>query len=175
MAVSVLAADGLMRLSSLIRDTTAGTSQRINFGSGVVPTLNISLTYGTGTNQANKLYCAKRTLAATTYDLLDLAGGLTDGLGNVLTFTKIKLALVAIVTPVVATKSLRVGPQNQSNPFLGGWGGTAATDYKTVTNWDIVNYEPTTGYTVTAGTGDIFPIYNPSAISVDYWLLLAGV
>jgi hypothetical protein len=173
-AVSVLSVDGLMRLSTLIRDTDTGASQRRSFGAQSVPSLALGLTYGTGNNKANKLYCAKRTLAATTFDLIDLAGGLSDGIGNTLTFTKIKLCLVAIVSPA-STKSLRVGPQNQSNPYLGAWGGTGATVYQTINQWGIVDYEPLTGHTVTAGTGDILPIYNPGAGSLDYWLLIAGV
>lgn len=174
MAVDKLGVDGNCRLSALIMDANAGKSLRIGFGSRSVPELSFSLTYGTGSGQANKLYCAKRTLAATTFDLIDLAGGLDDGIGNTLTFTKIKLALVAIVTPN-GTKAVRVGPQAQSNPFPGGWGGTGATVYDTVTHWMPVIYEPVTGYTVTAGTGDILPIYNPGATSLDYWLLLTGV
>lgn len=174
MAVDVLGVDGLCRLSALIRDSGAGKSLRIGFGSRDVPELSFGLTYGTGSGKANKLYCAKRTLAATTFDLIDLAGSLSDGIGNTLTFTKLKLALVAIVAPDGA-KSLRVGPQNQSNTFQGEWGGGGATVYEAVTHWKPVVYEPVAGYTVTASTGDILPIYNPGASSLDYWLLLAGV
>jgi len=152
----------------------AGGSLRRQFGSVSVPSLGISLTYGTGSGQANTLYCNSRSVNPTSYDLVDLAGSLTDGVGNTITFTKIKLALLAIVSPD-GTKLLRVGPQAQSNPFLGGWGGTGSTVYKAVYDWDLTNYEPVSGLTVTASTGDIFPVYNPGGSAVSYFLLLAGV
>lgn len=175
MAQSVLKTIGDMPLRVFIQDGTTGAAIAKTFGKGGVPDLNVLLNFGTGTDQASKAYIAQRPpLAATTFDNLDLAGGLVDGLGNTLTFATLKLALVAIVAPDYATKSLRVGPQGQSNPFLGAWGGTGATVYKAFNVWDLTVYSPTTGYTVTAGTGDIFPVYNPSAISVDYTILLVG-
>jgi hypothetical protein len=156
-----------------VGDDATGQYQAAVFGKANLPARVRSLTHGTGSGQANKWHLSQRTLATTTFDLLDLAGGLTDYKGAAITFTKIKRVYVAIVDPS-SSKSLRVGPQNQSNAGQFGWGGTGATVYQTVyTDWD--DYEPYAGWTVTAGTGDIYPIYNPSAGSVTYVLFVLGL
>lgn len=172
MSIEALAIGSSFDLKVMYRDTGLGLLQR-QFGVGL-PSLAIELAYGSGSGQANKAVLQKRTLTATTYDLLDLAGGLTDGVGNTVTFTSIKLALVAIVAPD-GSKKVRTGPQNQSNPFVSYCGGSSAVTYKLVTHWDVVIWEPVAGYAVTAGSADIFPIYNPGASSLDYYILLAGV
>lgn len=175
MALDQLSASGDCPLRIFISDGTSGATLNKAFGQVSVPALDIALTFGSGANQANKLYIAKRTLAATTYDLLDLAGALNDGLNNTITFTFVKLALIAVVSPTGLIK-VRVGPQGQANPWPGPWtGGVGATVYKDVPRWDLLAYEPSTGYAVTAGTGDILPVYNPGAAALDYWIILAGI
>lgn len=175
MSVNKLSIGGNLPLRVFYQDST-GPSNKLQFGLRSIPELSISLEYGTGSGQANKAYAFSRTLTATTMDSIDLAGSLSDGVGNTITFTSIKLAIVAIVTPTGGTKKLRVGPQNQTNALSSNWGSlVVATVYKEFTHWDTVIYEPVAGYTVTAGTADIFPIYNPSASSITYELLLAGV
>jgi len=156
-----------------IEDSATAQRQMASFGKLLLPARTRSFTHGSGSGQANKWYLAQRTLATVTYDNLDLAGGLTDYKGAAITFTKIKYAYIAIISPS-STKYLRVGPQNQSNAAQLQWGGTGATVYETIyTDWEL--YEPYTGFTVTAGTGDIFPIYNPTGVSITYTLLLMGV
>lgn len=153
-------------------DSVSGLNLPIRFNSGFLPSRIRSLSYGTGANQVNKIYFAKRTLAATTFDLLDLAGGLTDPTGATITMTALKLAYIALMTQD-GTNALRIGPQAQANAGAFMWGGTGATVYHTTySDWE--DYRPITGWTVTAGTGDIFPIYNPGATSVDYAILLLG-
>jgi hypothetical protein len=119
-------------------------------------------------------YYASRVLAATTFDLLDLSGSLTDAFGTVIAATKLKLAVVSVSAPDGA-KKLRVGPQGQSNVIPGPWGGVGATVYKEVTHWSLVAWEPVAGFSVVGGTSDIFPIYNPTASPVTYSVLLAGL
>lgn len=156
-----------------IEDQSTGQWQVGVFGKNLLPARSRSFTHGSGSGQVNKWHLSQRTLATVTYDNLDLAGGLTDYKGAAITFTKIKYAYIAIISPS-STKSLRVGPQNQSNAATLHWGGTGATVYETFyTDWEL--YEPYTGFTVTAGTGDIFPIYNPTGSSITYTLFLMGV
>lgn len=164
---------GERALSAYFQDGTTGAVIAKRFGAVSVPDLGISLTFGTGSGQANKFYFASRTVATVTADNLDLAGTLADGLGNTVTFTALKLMVFAVSSPD-GTKTLRIGPRNQSNPFQGPWGGTGATVYQDLTHhW--YDYRPVTGHTVTAGTGDTLGVYNPSAGSVTYTVLLAGV
>ena len=174
MALNTLTFGGSWPLTGFWKDGTTGAVLRKKFGALSVPELSISLTYGTGSGQANWAYYASRPLAGTTYDLLDLSGSLTDGLGNTISATKLKLAVIAVASPD-GTKKLRVGPQNQSNAAQLHWGGTGATVYKEVAYWDVIAYEKVAGYTVTAATADIFPIYNPTGSSITYSILMAGV
>jgi len=142
-------------------------------GQGLLPSLRLQFTNGTGSGAVNKFHLSRRTLATVTYDLIDLAGGLTDLDGAAITFTAIKRILVVMTAPD-GTASLRIGPQNQSNPWAGPWGGTGATVYETIV-WRKELLHPYAGWTVTAGTGDIFPIYNPGASSVTYCLWIMGL
>lgn len=157
----------------VIQDTTSLQSQAAAYGRGVLPARGVTFTHGTGNSQANLWYLAQRTLAATTFDLIDLAGSLTGYNGATLTFTKLKRAYISIVSPD-GTKSLRVGPQNQSNAAALGWGGTGATVYHTtLTDFELIH--PYGGWTITAGTGDIFPVYNPGAGDVTYAIWFLGL
>lgn len=153
------------------QDGTTRAVLRRAFGAGGMPSLPIRLTYGTGSGQANWAYFATRTVAATTADNLDLSGSLTDGLGNTIAATKLKLAVVSISSPD-GTKALRVGPRGVAGAMLAGFGD--ASDYQTVTHWWVL-YQPVGGYDVTATTADLFCLYNPGAGSVTYSILLAGV
>ena len=156
-----------------IYDAATGQSQNGIFGRELLPQRTRTLTQGTASGQASKWHLSQRTLAATTFDLLDLYGGLTDYKGAVINFTKIKRIFVAIISPD-GTKSLRIGPQNQTHAIQLHWGGTGATVYSTTTtDWEL--YEPYTGYTVTDAVTDIFPIYNPGAGSVTYTLFILGL
>lgn len=176
MAINLLSIgnnDGKDPLGGRIGDSNGGFLS-LRFGAVSVPDMGIELTFGTGSGQANWAYMRKGvSLNATTFSNLDLAGTLTDGVGNTITATKLKLAVVALDSPD-GSKALRVGPQNQSNVAQLGWGGTGATVYQTVTHhWWL--YEPVAGYTITAGTGDVFPLYNPGGSAVTFSILLAGV
>ena len=173
MAISALSIVGDAELASYWKDGTTGAVLRKKFGALSVPELSISLTYGTTSGKANWAYYASRTVATVTADNLDLSGSLTDGLGNTISATKLKLLVVAISSPN-GTKALRVGPRGVANTFQGPWGGTGATVYNEVTHWHV-GYEPVAGWTITAGTGDILGIYNSSAGSVTYSILMAGV
>jgi len=177
MALAQLSASGDCPLRVFISDALGGQSLNKAFGQVSVPALDILLDFGTGSAQANKLYIAKRTLAATTYDDLDMSGTALDvgvGLANVFSITVLKLAVVAIVTPD-GTKKLRVGPQGRAAAFAAPYGGVGVTVYKEVTRWDVPVWESVAGYAVANAATDVFPIYNPTASSIDYWVLLCGI
>jgi hypothetical protein len=163
----------IVRGGGRIQDSATSQAQNAIFGQGVLPSLDQTFSYGTGSGKVNMWYLARRTLATVTFDLLDLAGGLTDYKGAAITFTKIKRILLVVIDPD-GTKTLRIGPQNQSAPFIGPWsGGTGATVYNTVFR-KFDQDEPYAGWAVTATTADILPIYNPGASSVTYLLWLLG-
>lgn len=142
-------------------------------GTGPWAQMVTNLTFGTGANQANQCYYAQRTVATVTADNLDLSGSLLDPLGNTINLTTVKLIVVAIDTPD-GTKKLRVGPQAVANAWQGPFGGVTAPCYKEITNWDPICNEPVAGYPVVGGASDILGIYNPSAVSVTYRILIMG-
>ena len=174
MAVGTLSISGTNKLRAYIQDSASAAALLRTFGDDSWPALSLGLEFGSATGLANKAVITRRTVAATTYDNLDLSGSLVDGLGNTTSFTFLKLAIVALVSPD-GTKKVRVGPQNQSNAWQGPWGGVGATVYREVPYWDVVVWEPVAGYAVTNASTDIFPVYNPTGSSLDYVVLLAGI
>lgn len=124
---------------------------------------------GTGSGKAQVLYHAERTLATTTADNLDLAGGILSAFGTA-TFTKIKAIAIKVVTTTAGYR-LEVGAG--SNAFASMLG--SATD-KVIVQADgmVVLVAPIDGYTITAGTGDILKINNPSGGSVVYDIAVLG-
>lgn len=171
MALDIIAGLSLSGNGS-VTDSANSATQPITIGSGVMPTLASEYTYGTGSAQVNAFYAASRTLAATTFDLLNLTT-LPNALGTTFSLTRLKLLVISIDSPD-GTKSLRVGPQNQSNAAQLWFGGTGATVYETIftgQKWE----DPYAGYTVTATTGDILPIYNPGGSSVTYGIWILGL
>lgn len=132
---------------------------------------SISFTNGTGANQATHVWSDTRTLAASATENLDLAGGLTDALGNALTFTAIKAIRV------------RAASANTNNVVVGGAAMNAfllfsdATDKISVKPGGVFLYcDPSAaGTAVTAGTGDILLIANSGAgTSVEYDIEIIG-
>lgn len=158
--------------SGSISDQDTGVRQIGAWGTSVLPSQELSFTNGTGNFQANNWYMANRTLAATTFDNLNLTSGLTN-FGGTLAFTKIKYVRLAILSPD-GTKLLRVGPQGQTNAWQGPFGGVGATDYVEFgQRWDTVNSYA--GWSVTSGSADVLSIYNPGADPVTYSILLIGI
>jgi len=155
-----------------ITDSSTAVSQSASFGSGVLPTIRYRYSYGTGSGQVNAWYLARRTLAATTFDNLNLTSGLTT-LGTTFSFTKLKRVLVAIIDPD-GTKSLRVGPQNQANANPLWFAAVTANFYETTYTY-VLKDRPVTGWDVAAASTDILSIYNPGAGSLDYAIWILGL
>jgi hypothetical protein len=126
---------------------------------------DVTLSFGTGNNQAKEWYRDYRTLAGTTYDQLNFNTVLNPFGGTIVGLT-IRYLGMAIDTPD-GVKTLRVGPQGQTNAGQFMFGGVTAAVYFTFTH----NFQmlcPITGWTITAGTGMIFPVYNPTGSSINY-------
>jgi hypothetical protein len=138
------------------------------FGSAV-----ISLTSGTGSGQANRLYDSQRTLAASTSEELDLAGDATflDAFEQAITFVKVKMIYVKAAS--ANTNNVIVGGA-ASNAFLGAFGD--ATDTQVLQPGCVYFVvHPTTGWTVTAGSVDKLKVANSGAgTSVTYDIALVG-
>lgn len=135
-------------------------------------TRQISLATGTAANQADKVWSDNRTLAASASEDLDLAGSLTDAFGATLAFARVKGLIV--YAAAANTNDVVIGGAG-SNGWVGPFG--AATHTLTVRPGGLLTlFAPgATGYTVTAGTGDLLHVANSSSgSSVTYDVVVIG-
>lgn len=133
----------------------------------------LSLTNGTGANQANKVWSDQRTLAASATEDLDLAGGITDALGATITLTKIKA--IAIHASSANTNSVLVGGATANQ--LANWVGNVNDVVVVKPGGTFVLTAPdANGIGVTADTGDLLKIANSAgSTSVTYDIIVIGV
>jgi hypothetical protein len=129
---------------------------------------------GTGAGQADLIFSDTRTIAASSNEDLDLAGGLTGAFGTSLTFAKVKGIFVAAAAG--NTNNVVVG--GAASNGLVNWVGDA-TDKVVVKPGGILLLSVGTGdlagYGVTAGTGDLLRIANSGAgTSVTYDIVVYG-
>jgi hypothetical protein len=128
---------------------------------------------GTLADQANRVWADQRTLGASANEELDLAGSLTNFAGQTITFTVIRAVL------------LTAAAANTNNVFVGGAAANgfnapfaAVGDELTLRPGGLILMiaRDTTGYAVTAGTGDLFRFENSAAgTSVTWDMTLVGV
>lgn len=133
----------------------------------------IGMTSGTGASQADKIYAATRTLAASTSEDLDLAGVLTDALGNVITLARVKLIAV-FASGANANNVLLGGVANglAAGPILPQTTGTVTVRPG---GFAIFAAPDATAYAVTGGTGDLLHVANSGAgTSVTYDVIIIG-
>jgi hypothetical protein len=133
-----------------------------------------ALADGAGTDQAAIIWHDQRGIAAGGTDDLDLSGGLSNtifGTPVVATFSCIK-AILIVNTAVVTGCSLQVGggPNAFTPPFVGS--GTALVEVGPDSPLLLANKKD--GWIVTAGTGDILRIHNPSLLPIAYKIAILG-
>jgi hypothetical protein len=137
-------------------------------------TYSVDLADGTTAGKADRVFHDTRTLAASANEDLDLAGVLTDPLGQTLTFARIKALIVAAAAGNVNNVVVGGAP---SNAWVGPFG--AATHTNPVRPGQTVAYvcgsADATGWAVTAGTGDLLRIANSGAgTTVTYDIIVIG-
>jgi hypothetical protein len=175
-ASSAMLATGTLSTQLLVKINATGTTVG-NLGMTADDPIALDWTQllasGTGANQASNVFHDRRTLTASNSENLDLAGSLTNKFGTTLTFTKIKAILI------------KASSANTNNVLVGG---AASNQF---INWvsdptDVIVVRPggffmivapdSTGYAVTAATGDLLKIANSSAgTSVTYDIIIIGV
>lgn len=131
----------------------------------------ISLTSGTGANQADKIFADTRTLAASATEDLDLAGVLSDPLGAALTFARIKAVLIR-AAPGNTNNVNVTRPASNGVPLFLAAGDGLAVRPGGLFLWVAPD---ATGVAVTAGTGDLLTLTNSSSgTSVTYDVIIIG-
>jgi hypothetical protein len=133
----------------------------------------ISLTSGTGANQADRLFMDSRQLAASANENIDLAAALTDALGLALTLVKVK-AIAIYASPT------NVNNVNVTRPASNGFAGLflAAGDGVAIPPGGVAMFAApaAAGFgSVVASTGDLINVANSGAGSVvDYEIVIIG-
>lgn len=171
MAIDTLDTSDRLSGGGLIANSATGESQNVSFGGLILPAMRVLYTFGTEDAQVDKWHLARRTLAGTTFDNLNLTSGLTC-FGVTQVFTKLKRVVVAIIDPD-GTKKLRIGPQGQTNANQLWFQAVTANFWEETYNV-VVKDRPVTGWTVTAATTDVLSIYNPGGSSLEYAIWLLG-
>ncbi|WP_340265409.1 hypothetical protein [Sphingobium mellinum] len=128
---------------------------------------------GLGANQAKAVFADERTLAASANESLDLAGGLSDVFGNLITFTKIKA--IAIQAAATNSNDVLVGGA-ASNGFISFVGATDDTIKVKPGGMFLIVAPDANGLAVTASTADLLKIANSAGgSSVTYKIVIIGV
>lgn len=128
-------------------------------------------TSGSGSGQIAKVFHDQRALSPSGTEDLDLAASLVDGLGSTITFSTIKAIYIKAASG--NTNNVVIG-NTGSNQFVGPFGAATHTIAVPPGGVFMITY-PGTGWTVTAGTGDLLKILNSGAgTSVTYDITLLG-
>lgn len=161
------------RLGLTVRAVQTGTGDLLAPSAPLWYGKTFTFTNGTAANQADRLFSDTRTLAASANEDLDLAGTtLLDAFGAALTFVRLRGIIVAAAAG------------NTNNVVIGGaatngftsWVG-ASTHTVTVRPGGVFSLvgPDTSGYTVTAATGDLLRVANSGAgTPVTYDIILIG-
>jgi hypothetical protein len=166
-----------MTLNSKLQvSVVANLTNALDLGEALAPlTKNYRTVLGTGTGVglADKVFHDQRTLAASATEDLDLAGVLTDPLGQALTFVKVKGLIVAAAAG------------NTNNVVIGAAAATPwaallnATGTVTVRPGGVfaafVGEADANAYAVGAGTADLLKVANSAAgTPVTYDVIIIG-
>lgn len=130
-----------------------------------------SLSSGTATGQADQAWWAARNIVASGNDDLDLAGGLTNGLNQTVTFVELKSMFV--FSKPANLNPIHIG--GGAAPLVNwvGAGGDIVRVLPGGFHWLYAPGDP--AYVVTPTTADILRITNGAGGSaVDYEIVLFG-
>lgn len=137
-------------------------------------TRTFKLTNGAGKDQANEVWYDEKILAATTADVTDLSGGITDAHGNSIVFTKVRGLLIYSDEDNPSTLRLRARTALQADGWL-TWCAAAEDAVKIQPGGLLLLMAPNvTGYAVIAATADKVDIYNDGASAAKYTIVVFG-
>jgi hypothetical protein len=139
---------------------------------GIQRNLSYSFTDGAGANQMDAIWSDERTIAASGTDDLDLAGGLTDAFGAVITFARVKF--IYLEADATNSNNVLIGGA-AANQFLNWLQSPTDKVLLTPGGMQLVISNTAAGYAVVAGTGDILRVANGAGGStVKYRIILGG-
>jgi hypothetical protein len=163
-----------MPLTTVIEaEINANLTSALDLGTAAYPSdvlSRLTLTSGTGNNQADLVFNDTRTVAASGTDALDLAGALTGPLGGLLTFVKLKALMVRAAAGNANNVRLNRPASNGVPLFL-----AASNGIDIPPGGVFLWVAPLAGVTVTPATGDLINIDNAGAgTPVTYDVVIIG-
>lgn len=163
-----------MALSATIKaGISASHTNVLDLGTATFPLSvlqSLSLTDGTGANQADRIFSDTRTLAASGTEDLDLSGSLTNAYGTV-TFARIK-AIIVIASSGNTNNVNVTRPASNGVPLFLAAGDGLPVRPNGIFLWACAD---ATGVAVTAGTGDLITFTNSAgSTSVTYTVIIIG-
>ncbi|MFG2900975.1 hypothetical protein ACGFZH_28300 [Streptomyces zaomyceticus] len=133
----------------------------------------VTLGSGTGAGKADKVYQARRTIAASGSEDLDLAGVLTDAFGATITFAKVKGLFVAASAANSNNVVIGNASSNAWSTLLGATGTVTLRPGAVLAV--AAGAADATTYAVTASTGDLLKVANSAGgSSVTYDICIVG-
>ncbi len=164
-----MAISGTISASVVVDDTRTNvglpaSSTRL----GISRQPSITFADGVGASAHDKLYAASRTLPGSSEDL-DLAGGLADLYGGTITAARVKWMYIKNLS---TTNNIVVGAAG-SNPWATLLNSTGTLTLPPGAHVSVATPDAT-GWTVTAGTGDILKVAGTSGQSYEIGLGLAA-
>lgn len=159
------------RLTARVETTYTGSLDLATPTTALDYLKRLDWTSGTGSDQADLMWSDQRTLAGSTAEDLDLAGSLTDEFGNTLTFSLVKG--IVIYSAAANGDILKVG--GDANGLV-NWVASATDIVQVRPGGLLALFAPdATGYSVTAGTGDVLQVENADASAATYDIVIIGV
>jgi hypothetical protein len=132
----------------------------------------ISLSSGTGANQADRMFHDRRTVSASGSENLDLAGSLTDSFGATFTLARVKLLAVYAATTNTNNVNVTATASNGVPGLFLALGDGIVVRPGGVFLWTAPD---ATAAVVTASTGDLLTVANSSSgTSVTYDVVIIG-
>ncbi|KMS71306.1 hypothetical protein ACH49_24735 [Streptomyces leeuwenhoekii] len=133
----------------------------------------VTLASGTGAGRADRAFTARRTIAASGTDDLDLAGVLTDALGGTITFARIKGLFIAAAAANTNNVVIGNATSNAWATLLNATGTVTLRPGAVLAA--VAGSADATTYGVTAATGDVLRVANSGGGStVSYDICIVG-
>lgn len=153
-----------------LRLAIEATADFDNATQDIIKSLARRLSVGTGADQANAAWADSRTLSASASETLDLQS-LTNGLGQTVTFTKIKWLLFVNTT----TGSGAVVGGAAANVWAAHVGDDTDTNTVPAAGILLLADNGSTGYAVDATNKNLKILNSSGAASLTYDLFIVGV
>lgn len=136
--------------------------------------LNEELADGTAADQADILWHDQRTLGTGANDDLDLTALTQTVFGSTVTINFAKVSAILIVnTDTIAGRKLQID-SSVANAFTGWCNASITSKAEIGPDSALFLSSKKDAWAVTAGTGDILRINNPSAGSIVYNIAIVG-